>query len=40
MKTLETDVRFRDSQTYTKMVKEAYPRIGEIVKKAGLAIAQ
>lgn len=40
MKTLETDVRFRDSRTYTKMVKEAYPRIGEIVKKAGLALAK
>jgi len=40
MKVLETDVRYRDSQTYTKMVKDAYPRIGELVKRAGLAIAR
>ncbi len=40
MKTLETEVRFRDSETYTKMVREVYPQIGDMVKKAGLAQAQ
>jgi tripartite-type tricarboxylate transporter receptor subunit TctC len=40
MKVLKTDATFIDSQTFTKMLKDAYPRIGEIVNKAGLAKAQ
>lgn len=34
---LENEARFRDSQTFTKLVHEVYPRIGEMIKQLGLS---
>jgi tripartite-type tricarboxylate transporter receptor subunit TctC len=36
MEQLDNEAKFRDSQTFTKLVHELYPRIGEMIKQAGL----
>lgn len=33
---LDNKAKFRDSQTFTKLIHELYPRIGEMIKQAGL----
>jgi len=36
MEQLDNDAKFRDSQTFTKLIHELYPCIGEMIKQAGL----
>ncbi len=33
---LDSEAKFRDSQTLTKLIQDLYPRIGEMIKQAGL----
>lgn len=36
MEQLDNEAKFRDSQTFTKLIQELYPRVGEMIKQAGL----
>jgi tripartite-type tricarboxylate transporter receptor subunit TctC len=37
MEQLDNEPAYRDSQTFTKLVQELYPRIGEMIKEAGVS---
>jgi tripartite-type tricarboxylate transporter receptor subunit TctC len=37
MEQLDNEPVYRDSQTFTKLVQELYPRIGEMIKEAGVS---
>lgn len=37
MEQLDNEGNFRDSQTFTKLVKDLYPRVGEMIKEAGVS---
>lgn len=37
MEQLDNEPRFRDSQTFTKLIQELYPEIGQVIKELGLA---
>jgi tripartite-type tricarboxylate transporter receptor subunit TctC len=34
---LDNEAKFRDSQTFTRLIHELYPRIGEMIKQGGLS---
>jgi len=36
MEQLDNEPKFRDSATFTKLIEELYPRIGEMIKEAGV----
>ena len=33
---MDNDVKFRDSQTFTKLIQELYPKMGEMIKQADI----
>ena len=37
MEQLENEPRFRDSQTFTKLIHELYPRIGQMIRQVGIS---
>ena len=37
MEQLENEAMYRDSQTFTKIIRELYPQVGKMVEQAGLA---
>lgn len=40
MESLENEGRFRDSQTFTKLIHDVYPQVGDMIKQSGISLRE